>query len=83
MAKQDEPLKVLDVGCGIGGSSRYIARALGDKCTTVTLPLTDPLTHSLTHSLTHTRYLRRVDIDAVDFDFPDRDSGRAKGSVRG
>lgn len=31
------PKTVVDVGCGIGGSSRYIARKFGAKCQGITL----------------------------------------------
>lgn len=32
-----QPFDVVDVGCGIGGSSRHIARRFGSKCTGITL----------------------------------------------
>lgn len=33
----EEPKNVVDVGCGIGGSSRYIASKYGAKCEGITL----------------------------------------------
>ncbi|CAL1352350.1 unnamed protein product [Linum trigynum] len=34
---EERPKKVVDVGCGIGGSSRYLARKYGAKCQGITL----------------------------------------------
>ncbi|CAI0439746.1 unnamed protein product [Linum tenue] len=34
---EKRPKKVVDVGCGIGGSSRYLARKYGAKCQGITL----------------------------------------------
>lgn len=34
---QKWPKNVVDVGCGIGGSSRYIAKKYGAKCQGITL----------------------------------------------
>ena len=31
------PKRIVDVGCGIGGSSRYLARKYGAKCQGITL----------------------------------------------
>lgn len=31
------PRSIVDVGCGIGGSSRYLARKYGAKCQGITL----------------------------------------------
>lgn len=32
-----KPRNIVDVGCGIGGSSRYLARKYGAKCNGITL----------------------------------------------
>lgn len=32
-----KPKSIVDVGCGIGGSSRYLARKFGAKCKGITL----------------------------------------------
>lgn len=33
----ERPKSVVDVGCGIGGSSRYLAKKFGAKCQGITL----------------------------------------------
>lgn len=33
----EKPQNIVDVGCGIGGSSRYLARKYGAKCQGITL----------------------------------------------
>ncbi|KAH1082663.1 hypothetical protein J1N35_022424 [Gossypium stocksii] len=35
----NRPKRIVDVGCGIGGSSRYLARKYGAKCRCITLSL--------------------------------------------
>ncbi|KAF5450606.1 hypothetical protein F2P56_030940 [Juglans regia] len=67
------PKSVVDVGCGIGGSSRYLARKFGAKCQGITL---SPVQAQRANSLAAAQGLADKQVsfqvaDALDQPFPD------------
>ena len=68
------PAKILDVGCGIGGTSRYLANKLKDKGSTVTGITLSPKQVARATELAAERGLDNVEfkvMDALKMDFPD------------
>lgn len=68
------PAKILDVGCGIGGTSRYLANKLKDKGTQVTGITLSPKQVERATELANERGLDNVKfqvMDALKMDFPD------------
>merc|ERR1719183_2905205 len=68
------PAKILDVGCGIGGTSRYLANKLKDKGTEVTGITLSPKQVQRATELAAERGLNNVEfkvMDALKMDFPD------------
>uniref|UniRef100_A0A6U2CZN2 Methyltransferase domain-containing protein n=1 Tax=Hemiselmis andersenii TaxID=464988 RepID=A0A6U2CZN2_HEMAN len=69
----DKPAKVLDVGCGIGGTSRYLANKLGDDSTVTGITLSPKQVERAT-ALAKERDLNNVDfrvMDALKMEFED------------
>lgn len=69
----DKSLKILDVGCGIGGTSRYLARSIGDKANVTGITLSPNQVERAT-SLAKDRGINNVNfqvMDALNMDFPD------------
>ena len=69
----DKSLKILDVGCGIGGTSRYLERSIGDKATVTGITLSPNQVERAT-SLAKDRGINNVNfqvMDALNMDFPD------------
>jgi MPBQ/MSBQ methyltransferase len=67
------PIKVLDVGCGIGGTSRYLAKKYGDKATVTGITLSPNQVERAT-SLAKERGLSNANfqvMDALNMTFPD------------
>ena len=68
------PAKILDVGCGIGGTSRYLGNKLKDKGTQVTGITLSPKQVERATELAQERGLDNVKfqvMDALKMDFPD------------
>jgi len=68
------PAKILDVGCGIGGTSRYLANKLKDKGTQVTGITLSPKQVERATELANERGLDNVNfqvMDALKMEFPD------------
>jgi cyclopropane fatty-acyl-phospholipid synthase-like methyltransferase len=69
---ENKPKTIVDVGCGIGGSSRYLARRYGAQCTGITLsPVQAERGNALTaaEGLSHKVSLQVA--DALEQPFPD------------
>ncbi|KAG9452880.1 hypothetical protein H6P81_005784 [Aristolochia fimbriata] len=68
----EKPKKIVDVGCGIGGSSRYLAKKYGAKCQGITL---SPIQAQRAQALSATQGLAsQVSFqvaDALEQPFPD------------
>ena len=68
-----KPAKVLDVGCGIGGTSRYLAKAFGDDTKVSGITLSQAQVDRAT-TLAKEREINNVDfqvMDALAMKFPD------------
>ncbi|XP_043695780.1 probable tocopherol O-methyltransferase, chloroplastic [Telopea speciosissima] len=66
------PMTIVDVGCGIGGSSRYLARKYGAKCQGITLsPVQAQRAHSLALDCGLADRVSFQVADALNQPFPD------------
>ena len=69
----EKTLKILDVGCGIGGTSRYLARNFGDKASVTGITLSPNQVDRAT-SLAKDRGIKNANflvMDALNMNFPD------------
>jgi MPBQ/MSBQ methyltransferase len=71
--KTDGNAKVLDVGCGFGGTSRYLARALGPNSTVTAITLSPKQVERATELAKEqkTPNVKFMVEDALDMSFPD------------
>ncbi|XP_042504080.1 tocopherol O-methyltransferase, chloroplastic isoform X1 [Macadamia integrifolia] len=66
------PMAVVDVGCGIGGSSRYLAKKYGAKCHGITLsPVQAQMAQSLSSNCGLADRVSFQVADALNLPFPD------------
>lgn len=71
--RADNALNILDVGCGIGGTSRYLAKNFGDKANVTGITLSPNQVERAT-ALAKDRAIDNVNfqvMDALNMDFPD------------
>jgi MPBQ/MSBQ methyltransferase len=70
---QDSTAKVLDVGCGFGGTSRYLARALGSDAYVTAITLSPKQVERATELAVEqdTPNVKFMVEDALDMNFPD------------
>lgn len=68
-----EPFKVLDVGCGIGGTSRYLAKKFGTNASVTGITLS-PVQAQRANNLATSQNISNAKfevMDALDMKFPD------------
>ncbi|KAL6001817.1 Gamma-tocopherol methyltransferase, chloroplastic [Asimina triloba] len=66
--ERNRPTRIVDVGCGIGGSSRYLARKYGAICKGITL---SPVQAQMAQALAVNMGLGSQVADALQLPFPD------------